>query len=220
MVFLACEDVRMASKKRTDGTVNPEAMAERFAAALKAAGLSKASLAAEAGVDPSMLSRLASGERLPNPESLLKVCARLGVSLDYLVTGRDPSGVPASVLNQNLAELLGDLTESKFMKFANGASTPPSVKDALLFEFHFASDAKRFTPSNGPEWAKIMAEIRDIGFKPEFSSGPLPAAGRSARSREAEAALGGSGEPIAPGEPEKNRPRARPHLTRAKPRKP
>lgn len=212
----------MASKKKDEGVeVDPAAMAHRFEVALKAKGLTKATLAERAGVDPSMLSRLASGERLPSPSSLVKVCAQLGIGLDYLVTGRDPSGVPVSVLDLKLAQLIGDLTDADFMRFARGSNDPPTVKDALMYEFHLSRDTKRYTPSGAPEWGKIIEWVRQQGFVPETDDRPLPVAGRASRAREGMEKIdwGQDSQIISSEEPGKNRPTSSRGLTSAKPRK-
>lgn len=52
-------------------------------------GISQSELARELGVSHQHISRIELGDVTPSPEMLLKLGNRLGVSVDYLLTGRE-----------------------------------------------------------------------------------------------------------------------------------
>lgn len=66
-----------------------ETLAERVADARASAGLSQAALAQKAGVTQSTIGNIESGGR-KNPRELLAIAAALGVSAEWLKTGKPP----------------------------------------------------------------------------------------------------------------------------------
>jgi len=52
----------------------------------KALGISQTALAAAVGVDKSAMSRIENGTQQPKPETLLKICGRLGVPIDAITS--------------------------------------------------------------------------------------------------------------------------------------
>ena len=179
MAFLACEDARMASKKKVAEEPWVKEMAERFSAARDAAGLEKADLARLAEVDPSALSRLEKATRVPGVDILVRACRKLGITVEFLVDGVGPDGEMWDGLHRNLPGLLATLENSGFMAYANSAKTAPKVSDALLVAKRLRLEQERgvksFTPSSGVDWEKFVADLRKNGVESGLGSKGRPA---------------------------------------------
>lgn len=61
----------------------------RIQARRKSLGLTQEALAERCGVTPQFVSYAETGQRAPRPENLLKLAVGLGVSVDYLLTGKN-----------------------------------------------------------------------------------------------------------------------------------
>ena len=87
---------------------SPRAVGQRLAETRRKAGLSQRQLAFE-GCTPAYISRIESGERIPSLQLLRQLGERLGVSGDWLATGRDAAPAGADPLQEAfLALRLGD----------------------------------------------------------------------------------------------------------------
>lgn len=71
----------------------------RIAALRRQAGLSQAELAARLGVSPSAMGMYEQGRREPAAEVLVDLARELGVSTDFLLTGRAASRSEANTLS-------------------------------------------------------------------------------------------------------------------------
>jgi transcriptional regulator with XRE-family HTH domain len=89
-----------------------------------ALGLSQEQLAGELGVKHQHVSRIELGDATPSIEMLLRLSRRLGVSADFLLTGRDRAPLDAvgairseaglsAAAKQHLVGLLEELRNSK-----------------------------------------------------------------------------------------------------------
>ena len=74
----------------------------RIAALRREAGLSQAELASRLQVSPSALGMYEQGRREPSADTLVRLSRELGVTTDYLLTGK-----PAERETEKLDELLG-----------------------------------------------------------------------------------------------------------------
>lgn len=91
---------------------DPEAVGRRLRDAREDAGVSQRALAFP-GCSPAYISRLESGERTPSLQVLRELGRRLGVSEDYLATGRTYPRARALVADADVALRLDDTEESK-----------------------------------------------------------------------------------------------------------
>ncbi len=121
---------------------------ERLDTAIAASGVSRATLARDAGVDRSTLSQLLSGEgdRLPRADTVAAIAARLKVSLDWLLGLSHENRLGADILHESL-----QITPTE--------RAPHD--DRLVDWYEEARGYKiRYVPSTLPDLAKTDAVIR------------------------------------------------------------
>ena len=90
---------------------DPRAVGERLKAAREAAGLSQRQLAFP-GCSPAYISRIEAGDRIPSLQLLREIGRRLGVTEDYLATGRDSQLEAFSLLEAEIALRLDDVARA------------------------------------------------------------------------------------------------------------
>jgi tetratricopeptide (TPR) repeat protein len=90
---------------------DPAAVGARLKAAREAAGLSQRQLAFPC-CSPAYISRIEAGDRIPSLQLLREIGRRLGVSEDYLATGRDARFEAFSVLEAEIAMRLDDVSRA------------------------------------------------------------------------------------------------------------
>ncbi len=86
-------------------------------------GLGQHELAEEVNVKPQYISKLEADQAAPSPDVVINLCRALGVSTDYLLTGRDPApydvrgairaqpGI-SPVGKRSLIQLIGELSKT------------------------------------------------------------------------------------------------------------
>jgi ribosome-binding protein aMBF1 (putative translation factor) len=80
-------------RRRKDATLGPHAaVGDRLRAARRAAGLTVVALARKAGAGRPTIIRGERGEHLLRAGTLQQLAAACGVTVDWLLTGRDPDG--------------------------------------------------------------------------------------------------------------------------------
>lgn len=82
-------------------------MGERIAARRKQRRMTQEELAEAAGVTPQTISTAELGKKALRPENIIKICAALEISPDYLLLGRI-SGEDTSLLVQKISRLSPD----------------------------------------------------------------------------------------------------------------
>src|SRR3982750_3425834 len=86
---------------------DPAAVGARLKDARERAGLSQRQLAFP-GCSPAYISRIEAGDRIPSLHLLRDLGKRLGVTEDFLATGRSEETAPSALLDADLARRLDD----------------------------------------------------------------------------------------------------------------
>ena len=96
-------------------------MGKRIAARRKTLKMTQEEFADRLGVSVPMVSNLEQGKKAIRPENLVKVCEELGLSADYLLTGKtvtsgDASCMIAEIESLDVEEICILRTIAKYMK--------------------------------------------------------------------------------------------------------
>jgi transcriptional regulator with XRE-family HTH domain len=113
--FVAPCDHLVADGKRGEDEVTQPEFGRRLRAQREKRGLSQTDLT-DAGVSKSYLSLLESGQRQPSPKVVLRLAERLGVDVEYLLSGQDQATRQERDLRLRFAELAlrnGDPREAR-----------------------------------------------------------------------------------------------------------
>src|SRR5712691_7405206 len=97
-------------RRKSSHIDDPAAVAQRLKEARQRAGLNQRQLAFP-GCTPAYISRIEAGDRIPSLQILRELGSRLGVSADYLATGREhgPIAGASALLDAEVALRLDDL---------------------------------------------------------------------------------------------------------------
>lgn len=102
----------------------------RIAALRKSAGMSQSQLASQLKISPSAIGMYEQGRREPSVELLAHMARILGVSIDFLVTGKPAS----SQEQQNITNLLAERVSIADARLENRSNRPFSRQElAVLF---------------------------------------------------------------------------------------
>lgn len=85
-------------------------MYERFADLLESRGVKPADITKKTGIKSTVFSEWKKGKSTPNADKLVKIARCLDTTVEYLVTGEDPSPAavqPTSQLSEDEQKLLG-----------------------------------------------------------------------------------------------------------------
>lgn len=85
-------------------------MYERFADLLESRGVKPADITKETGIKSTVFSEWKKGKSTPNADKLVKIARFLDTTVEYLVTGEDPSPAavqPTAQLSEDEQKLLG-----------------------------------------------------------------------------------------------------------------
>ena len=109
---------------------------ERTLEILKRKGMTEYQLCKEIGIKQSTFSTWKTEDRVPNTMRVARIANALGVSVDYLVTGKDESGkeVPEYYLDPEAAEIAQELFERPELKVLFKASRKVSAEDIKVIQ--------------------------------------------------------------------------------------
>lgn len=109
---------------------------ERTLEILKRKGMTEYQLCKEIGIKQSTFSTWKTEDRVPNTMRVARIANALGVSVDYLVTGKDESGneTPAYYLDPEAAEIAQELFERPELKVLFKASRKVSAEDIKVIQ--------------------------------------------------------------------------------------
>lgn len=109
---------------------------ERTLEILKLKGMTEYQLCKEIGIKQSTFSTWKTEDRVPNTMRVASIANALGVSVDYLVTGKDESGkeTPAYYLDPEAAEIAQELFERPELKVLFKASRKVSAEDIKVVQ--------------------------------------------------------------------------------------
>jgi transcriptional regulator with XRE-family HTH domain len=144
-----------------------EAMIRRLARRREELGLSIRQMAAKAGIDPTALSRLERGERVPETRTILRLVQAMGRTVEWAFGLVEP---PPSVVDDDEQTLLGFLAEVQTLGIAQWAASAPRGETPTVSEVLRALQALKDSPTglDGVPidgWGKWFREMRRTGFE-------------------------------------------------------
>ena len=104
-------------------------MYEIFAKLLEEKGLKAADVTRATGIKSPVFSEWKKGKSKPNTEKMIKIANFLGVSVEYLTTGKDTEGGDRYYLNDETAEMAQALFENKNLRVLFDAAKDASPED-------------------------------------------------------------------------------------------
>lgn len=104
-------------------------MYEIFAKLLEEKGLKAADVTRATGIKSPVFSEWKKGKSKPNTEKMIKIANFLGVSVEYLTTGKDTEGGDKYYLNDETAEMAQALFENKDLRVLFDAAKDASPED-------------------------------------------------------------------------------------------
>lgn len=155
------------------------AFVRRLSEASERADLKSAIRLAEAtGLDRRTIDRLKNGSRIPEPFTLAKIAEVLGVSSDWLLSGRAEVAASGPDLTQALPGFLYELQDSGLANWAArppAGVQPPTIAEALRALRFYADERASGKPTFTSEgersmrWAEYFANVR-AGKAPPVAS--------------------------------------------------
>lgn len=111
-------------KQKSRHVDSPELVGRRLRRARLTAGLSQRALSF-GDCTPAYISRVEAGQRIPSLQLLRALAERLGVSADYLATGREPGSVSSALVEADVALRLDDVeaAEALFLQVLKETTT-------------------------------------------------------------------------------------------------
>lgn len=91
-------------------------MYEIFAKLLKEKGLKAADVTRATGIKSPVFSEWKKGKSKPNTEKMIKIANFLGVSVEYLTTGKEPEINEEYYLNKETAQVAQEIFENKELR--------------------------------------------------------------------------------------------------------
>ena len=91
-------------------------MYEVFAKLLKEKGLKAADVTRATGIKSPVFSEWKKGKSKPNTEKMIKIANFLGVSVEYLTTGKEPEINEEYYLNKETAQVAQEIFENKELR--------------------------------------------------------------------------------------------------------
>lgn len=91
-------------------------MYEIFAKLLEEKGLKAADVTRATGIKSPVFSEWKKGKSRPNTEKMIKIANFLGVSVEYLTTGKEPEGGEKYYLNEETAQVAQEIFENKELR--------------------------------------------------------------------------------------------------------
>ena len=91
-------------------------MYEIFAKLLEEKGLKAADVTRGTGIKSPVFSEWKKGKSKPNTEKMIKIANFLGVSVEYLTTGKEPEGEGKYYLNEETAQVAQEIFENKELR--------------------------------------------------------------------------------------------------------
>lgn len=91
-------------------------MYEIFAKLLKEKGLKAADVTRATGIKSPVFSEWKKGKSKPNTEKMIKIANFLGVSVEYLTTGKEPEINDEYYLNKETAQVAQEIFENKELR--------------------------------------------------------------------------------------------------------
>lgn len=91
-------------------------MYEIFAKLLEEKGLKAADVTRATGIKSPVFSEWKKGKSKPNTEKMIKIANFLGVSVEYLTTGKEPEGEEKYYLNEETAQVAQEIFENKELR--------------------------------------------------------------------------------------------------------
>ncbi|WP_035605092.1 helix-turn-helix domain-containing protein [Haloferula sp. BvORR071] len=82
-----------------------EDFTSRLNSAIERTGMNQSRFAEKAGVGTSLISKWLAGTQMPKSEQLLSLATTAGVSMEWLLTGRQPEGGSEAALMKRLGEM-------------------------------------------------------------------------------------------------------------------
>jgi transcriptional regulator with XRE-family HTH domain len=162
-----------------------EAMVHRLARRREELGLSIRQMAAKAGIDPTSLSRLERGERVPETRTML----RLVQAMDRTVEWAFGLVEPLPSVEEDGQTLLGFLNEVRDLGLDRWAATAPRDETPTLSEVTRAMRALKASPAYSTSsgvptegWGEWFRAMRATGFQPRKTPPSQGARGPSARA--------------------------------------
>lgn len=104
-------------------------MYEIFEQLLQSFGVSAYKVAKETGVTQSTLSDWKRGRSTPKTENMKKLADYFGVSVDYLMTGKEKEGEDKYYLNDETAQVAQEIFENKELRVLFDAARDASPED-------------------------------------------------------------------------------------------
>lgn len=165
-----------------------EALIRRVAERRLEMGMSIRGLATKAGMDPTALSRLERGERIPEVRTLIGLARALGMSLESLMGEEVSENGEPGVLTEaaKTMTLLGFLSEVQSRGLARWAATAPREQTPTLAEaakaLHVLHASPQYSTSDGAPidgWGAYLTELRASGFRMPTPSKRSPKAAQA-----------------------------------------
>ena len=91
-------------------------MYEIFAELLEKKGLKAADVTRATGIKSPVFSERKKGKSKPNTEKMIKIANFLGVSVEYLTTGKEKKGGETYYLNEETSKMAQDIFENKELR--------------------------------------------------------------------------------------------------------
>lgn len=91
-------------------------MCEIFAKLLEEKGLKAADVTRATGIKSPVFSEWKKGKSKPNTEKMIKIANFLGVSVEYLTTGKEPEINDKYYLNEETAQVAQEIFENKELR--------------------------------------------------------------------------------------------------------
>lgn len=91
-------------------------MYEIFAKLLEKKGLKAADVTRATGIKSPVFSEWKKGKSKPNIEKMIKIANFLGVSVEYLTTGKEKEGGETYYLNEETSKMAQDIFENKELR--------------------------------------------------------------------------------------------------------
>ena len=139
---------------------DPSAVGRRLREARNAAGLTQRELSFD-GCTAAYVSRIEAGARVPSLQILREFGKRLGVSADYLATGRDVGDLSSDLLEAEVALQLGD--EQRATELYEAARNDADSSAALLARAQLGLGRLALRRGDIPEGVALLEEALDSG---------------------------------------------------------
>lgn len=104
-------------------------MYEIFAKLLEEKGLKAADVTRATGIKSPVFSEWKKGKSRPNGDKMLKIANFLGVSVEYLMTGKEPEGNGKYYFNEETAKVAQEIFENKELRALFDATRDSDPED-------------------------------------------------------------------------------------------